>query len=61
MSVCINFRTAKQFDPKTIFEELVKRGRRIVVTSPEFPCLKIGTEKEALRGIEINQDEHGTR
>ena len=59
MSVCINIRTAKQLEPKQIFDELVHRGQRIVVTSPEFPCVKMGTAQEALRGIEINQEENG--
>lgn len=59
MSVCINFRTSKKFEPKTIFDELVKRGKRIMITSEEFPCLKLGTYQEALRGIEINQVENG--
>lgn len=59
MSVCINFRTSKKFEPKTIFDELVKRGKRIMITSEEFPCLKLGTYQEALRGIEINQEENG--
>lgn len=59
MSVCVNFRTAKQFEPKILFDELVKRGKRIIITSPEFPCLKLGTHQEALRGIEINQEKDG--
>lgn len=59
MSVCINFRTAKQFEPTVIFDELVKRGKKIMVTSAEFPCLKLGTHQEALRGVEINKDDNG--
>lgn len=59
MSVCVNFRTAKQFEPKTVFDELVKRGERIIITSDEYPSLKFGTYQEALRGIEINQQEDG--
>ena len=59
MSVCVNFRTKKQFEPKMLFEELVKRGKRIIITSDKFPCLKLGTHQEALRGIEINQEENG--
>ena len=57
MSVCVNFRTEKQFEPKMLFEELVKRGKKIMVTSAEFPGLKLGTHQEALRGIEINKEE----
>ena len=59
MSVCVNFRTARQLEPTVIFDELVKRGKKIMVTSAEFPCLKLGTHQEALRGIEINQEENG--
>ena len=59
MSVCVNIRTAKQLEPKQIFDELVHRAQRIVITSPEFPCVKMGTAQEALRGIEINQEENG--
>ena len=59
MSVCVNFRTRKQFEPKMLFDELVKRGKKIMVTSEEFPCLKLGTYLEALRGIEINKEENG--
>lgn len=59
MSVCVNFRTKKQFEPKMLFDELVKRGKKIMVTSAEFPCLKLGTHLEALRGIEINKEDNG--
>ena len=59
MSVCVNIRTAKQLEPKQIFDELVHRAQRIVITSSEFPCVKMGTVQEALRGIEINQEENG--
>ncbi len=59
MSVCVNIRTAKQLEPKQIFDELVHRGQRIVITLPEFPCVKMGTAHEALRGIEIYQEENG--
>ena len=59
MSVCVNFHTAKQFEPTVIFDELVKCGKKIMVTSAEFPCLKLGTHLEALRGIEINKEENG--
>lgn len=59
MSVCINFRTPKQLKPKGIFESLAKRGEKIVVTSGEYPSLKMGTHLESLRGIEINQEEDG--
>lgn len=59
MSVCINFQTAKHLEPKEIFESLAKHGEKIVVTSGEYPSLKLGTHIESLRGIEINQEEDG--
>lgn len=59
MSVCIDFITPKQLEAKQLFDELVKRGRRIVVTSAEFPFVKMGTAQEALRGIEVNQLDNG--
>lgn len=59
MSVCVNFRTAKQLEPKEIFESLAKLGEKIVVTSGEYPSLNFGTHLEALRGIEINKEDDG--
>lgn len=59
MSVCVHFRTAKQLEPEQIFDEIARRGKKIMVTSPEFPYLKFGTLEEALRGIEINREENG--
>lgn len=59
MSVCVNVRTAEKLEPKKIFDEFVKRGERIIITSDEFPSLKLGTVNEALRGIEINEEDDG--
>ena len=59
MSICINIRTKKELAPKDIFDAFVKRGESIMIESPEFPCLKFGTIKKALRGIEINQEADG--
>ena len=59
MSVCINIRTKKELAPKDIFDAFVKRGEKIMIESPEFPCLKFGTIERALRGIEINQVDNG--
>ena len=59
MSVCVYFRSDKSLKPKTIFEELANRAKKIVVTSAEYPCLKFGSHMESLRGIEINQEENG--
>lgn len=59
MSVCVRVRTEKKITPKEIFDNLVKRGEEIMVTSQEFPCLKLGTHLLALRGIEVNEQENG--
>ena len=59
MSVCSLFRTAKQPRPQQIFNELGRRGQRIVVTSDKFPSLMLGTIEEALRGIETNKEPDG--
>lgn len=59
MSICVNIRTEKQFEPKEILKKLADRGERIMVTSDEFPCVKFGTFQEALRGIEINKQDDG--
>lgn len=59
MSVCVTIRTKKELEPKQIFDALVKRGEAIMVTSDSFPCLKLGRMQQALRGIEINQEDNG--
>lgn len=59
MSVCVNIRTEKRFEPKEILKSLADRGEKIMVTSDEFPCVKFGTYQEALRGIEINKEDDG--
>ena len=59
MSVCVTIRTKKELEPKQIFDALVKRGEAIMVTSDSFPCLKLGRMHQALRGIEINQEDNG--
>ena len=59
MSICVNFHSTKRFEPNQIFNELMNRGEAIMITSDSFPCVKFGTINEALRGIEINQEEDG--
>lgn len=59
MSICVNFLSTDRFEPNQIFDELMKRGEAIMITSNSFPCLKFGTINQALRGIEINQEEYG--
>lgn len=53
MSISITFRTAKQLKADDVFKTLADRGEKIMVTSQSFPCLKLGTVREALRGIEV--------
>lgn len=57
MSVCVNIRTSKEIEPNEIFDGLVGKGEKIIITSDEFPSLQLGTYHEALRGIEINKEE----
>lgn len=59
MSVCVYFKTAKQLKAENVLKSFAERGEKIMVTSQDFPCLKIGTFQEALRGIEINQEDDG--
>lgn len=56
MSICVNIRTPKEIEPKDIFDGLVAKGEKIIITSDEFPCLTLGTYQKALRGIEINKE-----
>ena len=59
MSVCVTIRTNKSLQPDDFLKYLVGKGEKIVVTSYEFPSVKFGTYHEALRGIEVNQEENG--
>ena len=59
MSYCINFITNKLFSPEDIFKKLADYGLRIMVTSDEFPSVKLGILEESLRGIEINKEDKG--
>lgn len=59
MSVCASVKTAKTFEPKTLFDKLVNNGENIMLTSDEFPSLKFGTINKAIRGIEVNKEDYG--
>ncbi|MDO4707889.1 hypothetical protein [Porphyromonas sp.] len=59
MSVCVIVRSQKDLLPDEIFDWFLDGGESIVVTSGDFPSIKLGTHLEALRGIEINQEIDG--
>lgn len=59
MSVCVTIRTTKELTPNQIIDYLFDQGEKIVITSEDFPSVKIGTLEEALRGIEINKEDAG--
>lgn len=59
MSVCVTIRTGNRPEPEDVFKALVETGERIIVTSAEYPCVKFGVYNEALRGIELNEEDDG--
>ena len=59
MSVCVTIRTKNIPKPDEFLKYLANQGEQIVVTSPEYPSVKFGTHLQALRGIEVNQEENG--
>lgn len=59
MSISVKIRTDKHPEPKEVFEALVNKGERIIITSPEYPSVKFGNLNTALRGIEVNEEENG--
>lgn len=59
MSVCASVKTDKTFEPGTLFDRLVDKGEKIVVISGEFPTLKFGTMDEAIRGVEVSEEDCG--
>lgn len=59
MSVCVRIRTNDRPSPDAIFDALVKKGEAIIITSPNYPCLKFGNCGTSLRGIEINEEDNG--
>ena len=59
MSVCVRIRTNHRPSPDDIFDALVNKGESIIITSPNYPCVKLGNYGSALRGIEINEEDNG--
>lgn len=59
MSISVKIRTNKHPEPKEVFEALMNKGERIIITSPEYPSVKFGNLNTALRGIEVNEEENG--
>ena len=59
MSVCVTIRTRKILQPDDFLKYLADKGEQIVVTSNEFPSVKFGTHLQAIRGIEVNQEDNG--
>lgn len=59
MSYCAHIKTSHKIDPQTLFLKLEGDGEKIEIVSRRFPTLRFGTFKQALRGIEINEDEEG--
>ncbi|MBR1808822.1 MAG: hypothetical protein IJ776_05505 [Paludibacteraceae bacterium] len=59
MSYCAYIHTANKLEPKELFKCLADRGEQVVVVSDKYPCLRFGTFKYALRGIEVNEDNDG--
>lgn len=59
MSVCASVKTANTFEPQTLFDKLADNGESIMVTSTHFPTLRLGTMYEAVRGVEVSQEDYG--
>ena len=59
MSVCVTIRTKQHPAPDDVLNALVDAGEKIVVTSKDYPSVKFGTVGEALRGIELNEEDNG--
>lgn len=59
MSVCVTVRTKNSLMPDIYLRHLMGEGEKIIVTSDEYPSVKFGNLKEAIRGIEVNEVEHG--
>ena len=59
MSVCVTIRTKKKLQPDVYLKCLADKGEQIVVTSNEYPSVKFGNHKKAIRGIEVNKEDNG--
>lgn len=59
MSVSAYIKTTYSLEPQDFFKHLADKGEKIVITSDEFPTLRLGTHCEALRGVEISKEDFG--
>lgn len=59
MSVCVTIRTEQILQPDAYIKHLAEQGEQIVVTSDEYPSVKFGNLRTAIRGIEVNKEENG--
>lgn len=59
MSYSAHIKTLHKIEPQDLFQILEGYGEKIEIVSSKFPTLRFGTIKQALRGIEINEDEEG--
>lgn len=59
MSVCVRIRTENILQPDVFLKYLADTGEQIVVTSNEYPTVKFGNHKKAIRGIEVNKEDNG--
>lgn len=59
MSYSVKICSPIKVQPKSLFESLAAMGERIVVVSDTFPTIRFGSEKYALRGVDVNQIDDG--
>lgn len=59
MCYCVSIKTDRRPQSEEVFNKFLERGESIIVTSNNYPCLRFGTLNEALRGIEIIEEEDG--
>ena len=59
MSFCVRIRTEKLPKPEDVFKAMAEKGEQLAVTSPDYPCAKVGNHYKALRGIELNEEDNG--
>lgn len=59
MSICIEVNTKKRILPDDILDTFVEKGFRVAVCNDEFPHLRFGEMRRAVRGIEINEEDNG--
>lgn len=59
MSICIDVITTTLIQPDEILDAFVEKGSRIKVVHDAFPHLRLGEMNQAVRGIEINEEDNG--